>query len=134
MRIKVNRSYQDKKRRLKNLSGEALETVANEMAYDAPSLSKYFVDTGAFITSWQIVDSRQRGRPRGKTSHGLPRKQNKTAKFQESREQLRQDVRKIDFDSAPSVVLRNGAPHARYVDAKHSKVMQQLRNKYGRYS
>lgn len=138
MRIKVNRSYQDKKRRLKNLSGEALETVANQMVNDAPQKSKYFVDTGAFITSWQIVDGRQRGRPRGKSSHGRPRRKGDggfaTAKAQESREQLIQDVRKIDFDSAPSIVLRNGAPHARYVDAKHSKVMQQLRNKYGRYS
>lgn len=138
MRIKINRSYQDKKISLKNLSGDALHMIALEMVKDAPHLSKPFVDTGAFITSWQIVDSRRRGRPRGKSSHGRPRRKGDgffaNAKAQESQEQLIKDVRKIDFDSAPSIVLRNGAPHARYVDAKHSKVMQQLRNKYGRYS
>lgn len=134
MRIKVNKSYHTKKQRLKQLSGEVLENIANEMVFDAPRLSRPFVDTGAFITSWQIVDARQRGRPRGKSSRGLPRKQSKVAKEQESREQLRQDVRRIDFDSATGIVLRNGAPHARYVDPKHPKVMMQLRNKYGRYS
>lgn len=138
MTIKISRSFYNKKKRLRDSPSEVLESVALNMAIDAPQMSKHFVDTGAFITSWQIVDGRRRGRPRGKSSHGKPRRKGDqnfaNAMASESQDQLMSDARKIDFDSASVIVLRNGAPHARYVDAKHSKVMQQLRNKYGRYS
>ena len=137
MKIVVNKSFYDKKQRLKEFPAERLEAVARNMSVDAPRLSQYFVDTGAFITSWQITDGR-RGRPRGRSSHGLPRRKGDQtfakAMAQESIRQMQSDIAKIDFYNTTRIVLRNGAPHARYVDAKHSKVMDQLRNKYGRYS
>jgi len=137
MKIVVNRSFYDKKQRLKEFPAETLEAVARNMAVDAPALSQYFVDTGAFITSWQITDGR-RGRPRGKSSHGRPRRKGDQAfaraMAQESTQQMMSDINRIDFYNTTRLVLRNGAPHARYVDAKHSKVMDQLRNKYGRYT
>lgn len=137
MKIVVNRSFLDKKQKTKEFVPEKLEAIAKNMAYDAPKLSKYFVDTGAFITSWQIT-SGGRGRPRGKSSHGLPRRKGDSAfaegKRQEAQEQLMADISGIDFKNTKVIVLRNGAPHAVYVDAKHTKVMSQLRNKYGRYS
>lgn len=137
MKIVVNKSFYDKKQRLKEFPAERLEAVARNMSVDAPRLSQYFVDTGAFITSWQITDGR-RGRPRGRSSHGLQRRKGDRtfakAMAQESMRQMQSDIAKIDFYNTTRIVLRNGAPHARYVDAKHSKVMDQLRNKYGRYS
>jgi hypothetical protein len=137
MKVVVNRSFYDKKQRLKEFPAETLEAVARNMSVDAPKLSQYFVDTGAFITSWQITDGR-RGRPRGRSSHGLPRRKGDQtfakSMAQESMRKMQSDIAKIDFYNTTRIVLRNGAPHARYVDAKHSKVMDQLRNKYGRYS
>jgi len=137
MKITINRSFYNKKEQLKEFPAETLEAVARNMSVDAPQLSKYFVDTGAFITSWQITDGR-RGRPRGRSSHGLPRRKGDQtfakAMAAESTRQMQSDIAKIDFRNTTRLVLRNGAPHARYVDAKHSKVMDQLRNKYGRYS
>lgn len=99
------------------------------MAKDAVSFSKPFTRTGAFITSWQIHTG-GRGRPRGKSSHGLPLA-NKEAKAKEALSQLMADVARIDLKNTTRIVLRNGAPHARYVDAKHSHVMARLRNRYG---
>lgn len=135
-KIVVNKSLYQKKELIKEFVPEHLESLARNMAVDAPALSKYFVDTGAFITSWQITDGRS-GRPRGKSSHGRPRRKGDSAfaegKRQESQEQLMNDVARIDFRNTKVIVLRNGAPHAPYVDAKHNKVMDQLRNKYGRY-
>ena len=137
MKITINRSFYNKKEQLKEFPAETLEAVARNMSVDAPQLSKYFVDTGAFITSWQITDGR-RGRPRGRSSRGLTRRKGdqtfSKAMAAESTRQMQSDIAKIDFRNTTRLVLRNGAPHARYVDAKHSKVMDQLRNKYGRYS
>lgn len=101
----------------------------DDMAEDATRWSTPFVDTGAFIMSWQI--SSGRGRPRGRSSHGLPRKQNKEQKRLQSLAQLYADIDRIDLKNTTRIVLRNGAPHARYVDIKHSHVQTQLRNKYG---
>jgi|14BtaG_2_1085337.scaffolds.fasta_scaffold00618_12 hypothetical protein len=137
MKITINKSFYNKREQLKEFPAERLEAVARNMAVDAPQLSKYFVDTGAFITSWQITDGR-RGRPRGRSSRGLPRRKGDQtfakAMAQESMRQMQSDIAKIDFYNTTRLVLRNGAPHARYVDAKHSKVIDQLRKKYGRYS
>lgn len=134
--LKINKTFDKKLEKIKEFVPEHLESLARDMAVDAPALSKYFVDTGAFITSWQITDGRS-GRPRGKSSHGLPRNKGNDSfaegKRQESQEQLMGDVARIDFKNTKVIVLRNGAPHALYVDAKHNKVMAQLRNKYGRY-
>lgn len=130
MRIQIRKSLYDK---LDSLE-ESLEDQAKQnlmrIAQDAVYLSKPFVDTGAFITSWQI-HSGGRGRPRGKSSHGKPRRQSAEIKAAEAMQQLISDIAKVDISNNPKVVLRNGATHARYVDAKYPRVEGTLRKKYG---
>jgi len=77
------------------------------------------VDTGAFITSWSF--SVGRGRPRGVSSRRKPRNQNPLAKAREGRALLQQDIEKMEFDKVKKAgfIIRNGAPHAQYIDLKH---------------
>ena len=93
---------------------EALASLARSVT----DYSEYFVDTGAFITSFSFTVGR--GRPRGKSSHGLPKNQNKSAKAQEGYRLLLSDLDKVDLKGSTStIVLRNNSPHATYVDARH---------------
>ena len=93
---------------------EALASLARSVT----DYSEYFVDTGAFITSFSFTFGR--GRPRGKSSHGLPKNQNKSAKAQEGYRLLLSDLDKADLKGSTStIVLRNNSPHATYVDARH---------------
>jgi len=88
------------------------------LAYAVTNYSEPFVDTGAFVTSFSFTVGR--GRPRGKSSHGLPRRQNKSAKAREGYKLLLSDLDKVDLKGSTStIVLRNNSPHAEYVDARH---------------
>lgn len=96
----------DKKKALASLAKSVID-------YSEP-----FVDTGAFITSFSFTVGR--GRPRGKSSHGLPNGQNKSAKAKEGYRLLLSDLDKVDLKGSTStIVLRNNSPHAVYVDARY---------------
>lgn len=88
------------------------------------------VDTGAYITSFSFITGR--GRPRGKSSKGRPRKQDPNKMGAIGLDQLMSDLQRVDFKNTTSIVLNNGAPHAPYVENKHGLlVFSKLRNKYG---
>jgi hypothetical protein len=88
------------------------------------------VDTGAYITSFSFITGR--GRPRGKSSKGRPRKQDPNKMGAIGLDQLMSDLQRVDFKNTTKVVLNNGAPHAPYVEFKHGLlVFSKLRNKYG---
>ena len=127
--ISVEASFHKKLDQVTEEIEERVKRRTTQMALDAVRLSKPFTKTGAFITSWQI-HSGGRGRPRGRSSHGLPLA-SKEAKAAEARTQLMADIARIDLKNTTRIVLRNGAPHAVYVDLKHGHVMTQLRNRYG---
>jgi hypothetical protein len=88
------------------------------------------VDTGAYITSFSFITGR--GRPRGKSSKGRPRRQDPHKMGDIGFQQLMSDIQRVDLKNTTSVVLNNGAPHAPYVENKHGLlVFSKLRNKYG---
>ena len=99
-----------------------LEEVKNEfeaIAKDAVRFSP--VDTGAFVTSWSFETGKS-GRPRGKSSLNRPKAPNKEDMRKEGERNLLSDIDKIpDLESAKVAVLRNGAPHAEYVNYGNSK-------------
>lgn len=110
------------------------ETVFNMVARDVIEWSKYGeqgkggVDTGAYITSFSFTVGQ--GRPRGKSSHGRPRKQSAERMGAIGLAQLQSDLANVDFLNTTSIILRNNSPHASYVE-NHSLVMSKVKVKYG---
>lgn len=108
------------------LLDEALEETAENLAdfviettFFENDRSRPAVDTGAFITSWSFAVGT--GRPRGKSSRRKPRNQNAIQKAEEGRALLQQDIDKMDMKKVRKAgfTIRNGAPHAKYIDLKH---------------
>ena len=98
---------------------EGVKSEFEAIAKDAVRFSP--VDTGAFVTSWSFETGKS-GRPRGKSSLNKPRRQSETNKREEGLQNLLSDIDKIpDLESAKVAVLRNGAPHAEYVNSGNSK-------------
>lgn len=86
------------------------------IAEDLIGSSKYFVDTGAYITSHSITTTRGAGRSR--SSHNKPQGQSPEAKGAESLDQLMGDIAALPFDQE-QVYISNNAPHASAVEYKH---------------
>jgi len=109
-------------RKIEAAKTSILEEVKNEfaaIAWDAVRFSP--VDTGAFVTSWSFETGKS-GRPRGKSSLNRPRRQDEIKKREEGLQNLLSDIDKIpDLESTKVAVLRNGAPHAEYVDSGDSE-------------
>ena len=109
-------------RKIEAAKTSILEEVKNEfaaIAWDAVSFSP--VDTGAFVTSWSFETGKS-GRPRGKSSLNRPKAPNKEDMRKEGFQNLLSDINKIpDLESTKVAVLRNGAPHAEYVNSGNSK-------------
>ena len=109
-------------RKIEAAKTSILEEVKNEfkaIARDAVRFSP--VDTGAFVTSWSFETGKS-GRPRGKSSLNRPRRQDEIKKREEGLQNLLSDIDKIpDLESTKVAVLRNGAPHAEYVDSGDSE-------------
>lgn len=109
-------------RKIEAAKTSILEEVKNEfkaIARDAVRFSP--VDTGAFVTSWSFETGKS-GRPRGKSSLNRPRRQDEIKKREEGLQNLLSDIGKIpDLESTKVAVLRNGAPHAEYVNSGNSK-------------
>jgi hypothetical protein len=109
-------------RKIEAAKTSILEEVKNEfkaIARDAVRFSP--VDTGAFVTSWSFETGKS-GRPRGKSSLNRPEATDKVGMRKEGEQNLLSDIDKIpDLESTKVAVLRNGAPHAEYVDYGDSK-------------
>ena len=67
-RIKTNRSFKKKIDRLPEIAESLVKNRLYEIADTAISLSKPFVQSGAYITSFSFNTGA--GRPRGYTLHG----------------------------------------------------------------
>jgi len=109
-------------RKIEAAKTSILEEVKNEfsaIAWDAVRFSP--VDTGAFVTSWSFETGKS-GRPRGKSSSRRPKAPNKEDMRKEGFQNLLSDIDKIpDLESTKVAILRNGAPHAEYVDTGDSE-------------
>lgn len=101
--------------KIEDAATRSAERFTREAANTAIKLSTPRIQTGAYITSFSITTGGS-GRPRGKSSHGRPKTSNKQGKVNEARALLESDISKIDFSNVDSLVLRNGAPHAQYVE------------------
>ena len=135
--MKVNRTaLKAEFDKIRDFAAEKAESFVNEVADDAIMFSTPHVDTGAYITSFSITKGA--GRPRGKQTKGLPRKQVPSQKAQEGRALLAQDVSSLDYENISTLVLRNGSPHAIYVEnggnnwkKAPAKVCERLRIRHG---
>lgn len=132
--IKVSRSLDDKIKQLEEKLELAVRQRLQDIAEYATLISP--VDTGAYVTSFSYgVGS---GRPRGKSSHGRPRKQNPEAMKAEGLANLMEDINKIrDIKNTSRITLRNGSPHAEIVESGTSKqrgsfVFRKVLHRYNR--
>jgi hypothetical protein len=109
-------------RKIEAAKTSILEEVKNEFAAIARDAVRFSpVDTGAFVTSWSFETGKS-GRPRGKSSLNRPEATDKEGMRKEGEQNLLSDIDKIpDLESTKVAILRNGAPHAEYVDYGDSK-------------
>ena len=134
--LKVNLSaLRQELDKVENAGVNAAKRFTREAADTALELSTPTIKTGAYITSFQITTGGS-GRSRGKSSHGKPKASNKQSKVNEARALLESDINKIDFSTVNGVVLRNGAPHAEYVELNEqghifSRLTQRMRTYNG---
>lgn len=120
LQIQVQPSLGQKLKQVERLAEESVKTKLEDIAEYATRKSMDSVDTGAYITSFSFNVGR--GRPRGKSSLNRPRKQNQDQKRQEGLALLQEDIAKIpDFKKVEKIELRNGAPHADYVESGNGK-------------
>lgn len=115
----VTTSFRDKMSELDEQIAEDKRQELTDLSRDLTKYCSNFVQTGAFITSFSFTTGR--GRPRGKSSHGLP-KANKKAATNEAFDQLVSDLDKANLAEVDTLVLRNNSPHATSVDAKHGVI------------
>lgn len=133
------------KKTMSNLYGEIDEAIElgvkyalEDIAVFTIDLSTPTVDTGAYITSFSYGVGA--GRPRGKSSEGRPKEQDKVSMATEGLNNLLNDINSIqDFNRKDSIILRNGSPHAIDVEeggpdwrlTKPYKIFETVRNTYG---
>jgi|TARA_R110000851_G_scaffold308749_1_gene467780 hypothetical protein len=112
--VKVNTPISKKMKKIDDLIEEGVKERLHSIARTATNLSP--VDTGAYVTSFSFAVGA--GRPRGKSSEGRPKKQDKVAMRAKGLSNLNSDIAKItDFSTKDTIVLRNGSPHAKDVEA-----------------
>ena len=100
---------------IKTMASKTIEKDLKNIFETILSLSP--VQTGAFITSWSLVPKGS-GAGRMKSSKGKPITKDWEKFSSISRNQLYQDLDKID-NLLDGVVLRNRAPHAPEVERNH---------------
>tara|TARA_R110000823_G_C15504764_1_gene453595 strand:+ start:41 stop:448 length:408 start_codon:yes stop_codon:yes gene_type:complete len=124
-RIKTNRSFKKKIDRLPEIAESLVKNRLYEIADTAISLSKPFVQSGAYITSFSFNTGA--GRPRGYTLHGRP-KADRGERAGVGLRQLIDDINKIqDFSNTRTLYLRNNAPHAYPVELNY-RVFAAIKN------
>ena len=125
----VNSSLNAKLQRFEQSAEDAVKDKLVDIAQSAVRYSP--VDTGAYVTSFSYAVGA--GRPRGKSSRNKPRGQNPSAMRQEGLSNLVSDITKMgELKGTTKITLRNGSPHAEYVETKHGySVFAILRRQFG---
>jgi len=113
--IKLDKAKFNKK--AKQLEDKILSDIKDQLEDIATyTITISPVDTGAFVTSWSFETGKS-GRPRGKSSLNRPKAPDKDGMREKGRKQLFSDISKIpDLKSAEAVTVRNGSPHAGYIN------------------
>ena len=111
-KIKINSSFYKKQGILDEYVEEYVYDQLVEISKTVVNLSP--VDTGSYVTSFSI--STGAGRPRGKSSEGKTKGQNRQGKQQEGLDNLISDIDKLDLMSDTTLILRNGSPYAQAVE------------------
>lgn len=115
--VTINQSFYKKMDQLENQVREKVWTKGEEVVSYAATISP--VQTGAFVESFSVV-ARGSGGGRSRSSHNKPVVVDKASKKQEEAARLRAEVRAIDPLEESGFTLRNRAPHANAVEAKHA--------------
>jgi hypothetical protein len=115
--ITINQSFYKKMGQLQNQVREKVWTKGEEVVSYAVAISPVY--SGAFVESFSVVP-RGSGGGRSRSSEGRPIVADKAGKKQEEAARLRADVRAIDPLEGDGFTLRNRAPHANVVEAKHA--------------
>ena len=115
--ITINQSFYKKMDQLENQVREKVWTKGEEVVSYAAAISP--VQTGAFVESFSVVP-RGSGGGRSRSSEGRPTVADKAGKKQEEAARLRAEVRAIDPLEESGFTLRNRAPHANDVEARHA--------------
>lgn len=115
--ITINQSFYQKMDKLENQVREKVWSKGEEVVSYAASISP--VQTGAFVESFSVVP-RGAGGGRSRTSNNKPILADKAGKKQEEAARLRAEVRAIDPLEQNGFTLRNRAPHANVVEARHA--------------
>lgn len=128
-KIDISKSLENKMLLLEQTAEDAVRDKLISIAQTATAISP--VDTGAYVTSFSY--SVGAGRPRGKSSKGKPRGQNRRALQEEGFNNLLSDINRIpNLLDSTSIILRNGSPHATAVEYKHGyAVFARVRNIHG---
>ena len=115
--ITINQSFYRKMDQLENQVREKVWSKGEEIVSYAAAISP--VQTGAFVESFSVVP-RGSGGGRSRTSNNKPILADKAGKKQEEAARLRAEVRAVDPLEEGGFTLRNRAPHANAVEAKHA--------------
>jgi hypothetical protein len=112
-----NQSFYKKMDQLENQVREKVWSKGEEIVSYAAAISP--VQTGAFVESFSVVP-RGAGGGRSRTSNNKPIIADKAGKKQEEAARLRAEVRAVDPLEQNGFTLRNRAPHANAVEARHA--------------
>ena len=115
--ITINQSFYQKMEKLENQVREKVWSKGEEVVSYAAAISP--VQTGAFVESFSVVP-RGSGGGRSRSSEGRPVLADKAGKKQEEAARLRAEVRTVDPLEENGFTLRNRAPHANVVEARHA--------------
>lgn len=115
--ITINQSFYRKMDQLENKVREKVWSKGEEIVSYAATISP--VQTGAFVESFSVVP-RGSGGGRSRSSDGRPVLADKAGKKQEEAARLRAEVRAVDPLEESGFTLRNRAPHANAVEARHA--------------
>lgn len=111
--VTLNASFGAKLDYLDELVKDKAKEVIADVAQSAVNMSP--VDTGAYVTSFSIVDA-GKGGGRSRTSNNKPTGQPPELMRQTAMGQLLSDISKLDFDNSLKFILRNRSPHSRAVE------------------
>lgn len=121
VQVTINQSFYKKMEQIENRVKQEVWSKGEEIVSYAAAISP--VKTGAFVESFSVV-SRGSGGGRSRSSAGRPDAPDKDAKRLEEADRLRAEVRAIDPLEENGFTLRNRAPHANAVEAKHSTFLR----------
>jgi len=105
----VNASFYNKLEQIDSLILGEVKDRLEDIARTAVDYSP--VSTGAYVNSFSYTVGA--GRPRGKSSEGLPKGANLQAERQQGYDNLMQDLNRVtELEDVQKIELRNNSPHA----------------------